>query len=111
MTTLTDKVLSLLGFAAKAGKLSYGFDSVKNTLLQNKSKLVLIANDVSPKSKKEVLFYSDKSKTQCMVLDEYNMETMSHAIGRRCGIISVNDASFSQGLLSAINVGRNLNDK
>lgn len=111
MTHLNDKVLSLLGFAAKAGKLSYGFDSVKATLLKNKSKLILIANDVSPKSKKEVLFYSEKSKTQNIVLDDCNMKTMSHAIGRRCGIISVNDDSFSKGLLSAINVGRNLNDK
>ena len=108
---MNDKVLSLIGLAIKAGKLSCGFDSVKATLLQNKSKLVLVASDVSPKSKKEVLFYSDKTKTQYMVLDEYNMETVSHAIGRRCGIISVNDDSFSKGLLSAINVGRNLNDK
>lgn len=108
---MNDKVLSLIGLATKAGKLSYGFDSVKATLLQNKSKLVLIASDVSPKSKKEVLFYSDKTKTECIILDDYNMETISHAIGRKCGIISVNDDSFSDGLLSAINVGRNLNDK
>lgn len=107
---MNDKVLSLIGLAAKAGKLSYGFDSVKATLLQNKSKLVLVAGDVSPKSKKEVLFYSDRSKTRCILLDDYNMETISHAIGRRCGIVSVNDDSFSRGLLSAINVGRNLND-
>ena len=107
---MNDKILTLLGFATKAGKLSYGFDAVKTALAQSKSKLVLIANDVSPKSKKEVLFYSDKSKTQCMVLDEYNMETVSHAVGHKCGIKSVNDISFSDGLLSVINAGRNLND-
>lgn len=108
---MNDKVLSLLGFAAKAGKLSYGFDSVKTSLFQNKSKLVLVANDVSPKSRKEILFFGDKFKIQCILLEMYNMETVSHAIGRKCGIISVNDISFSQGLLTAINAGRNLNDK
>ena len=108
---MNDKILTLLGFAAKAGKLSYGFDAVKTALMQSKSKLVLIANDVSPKSQKEVAFFAGKSKTPNMVLDAYDMETVSHAVGRKCGIVSVNDSSFAEGLLSAINVGRNLNDK
>lgn len=106
-----NKVLGLLGFASKAGKLSYGFDAVHTALSQKKSKLLLIANDVSPKSQKEVLFFGDKFKTKTIVLDECDMQMLSHAVGRKCGIISVNDDSFSQGLLSAINAGRNLNDK
>lgn len=108
---MTEKVLSLLGFAAKAGKLSYGFDAVKTALLRKMSKLVLIAGDVSPKSKKEILFFAEKSGTNVTVLDECDMQTLSHSVGRKCGIISVNDISFSQGLLSVINAGRNLNDK
>jgi len=107
---LNDKILTLLGFASKAAKLSFGFDAVKTALTQSKSKLVLIANDVSPKSKKEVLFFSEKFKSKALVLANYDMETLSHAVGRKCGIVSVNDASFAEGLLSAINVGRNLND-
>ena len=106
-----NKVLTLLGFASKAGKLSYGFDAVRTSLSQKKSKLLLIANDVSPKSRKEILFFGDKFKTQVIVLDDCDMETLSHAVGRKCGIISVNDDSFSQGLISAISVGRNINDK
>ncbi|MBE6810829.1 MAG: hypothetical protein E7521_07215 [Ruminococcaceae bacterium] len=107
---MNDKILTLLGFASKAAKLSFGFDAVKTALTQSKSKLVLIANDVSPKSKKEVLFFSEKFKSKALVLANYDMETLSHAVGRKCGIVSVNDASFAEGLLSAINVGRNLND-
>lgn len=106
-----DKVLTLLGFASKAGKLSYGFDAACSALSQNKSKLLLIANDISPKSQKEVLFFGDRFKTKTFVLSDYNMETVSHAVGRKCGIISVNDTEFSKGLISAINAGRNLNDK
>ena len=105
------KVLTLLGFASKAGKLSYGFDAVRTALSQKKSKLLLIANDVSPKSQKEVMFFGEKFKTQVIVLNDCNMETLSHAVGRKCGIISVNDVSFSQGLLTAINVGRNLDEQ
>ena len=108
---MNDKILTLLGFASKAGKLSYGFDAVKTALTQSKSKLVLMASDVSSKSQKEVFFYGEKFKTTAMVLNDYDMETISHAVGRKCGIVSVNDVSFAEGLLSAINVGRNLNDK
>ena len=108
---MNDKILTLLGFAAKAGKLSYGFDATKTALSQKKAKLVLIATDISPKSQKEVLFFGDKFKIKAIILNDYSIETISHAVGRKCGIISVNDASFGDGLLSAINVGRNLNDK
>ena len=108
---MNDKILTLLGFASKAGKLSYGFDAVKTSLSQSKSKLVLMANDVSGKSQKEVSFFSDKFKTKAYVLERYDMKTLSHAVGKKCGIISVNDNSFADGLLSAIDVGRNLNDK
>ncbi len=108
---MNSKVLTLLGFASKAGKLSYGFDAVRSALSQKKSKLLLVANDVSPKSQKEVLFFGQKFKTQVQVLNDYDMETVSHAVGRKCGILSVNDDSFAQGLIAAINAGRNLNDK
>ncbi|MBR5472831.1 MAG: ribosomal L7Ae/L30e/S12e/Gadd45 family protein [Clostridia bacterium] len=106
-----NKVLTLLGFATKAGKLSYGFDATRTALSQKKSKLLLIANDVSPKSKKEILFFGEKFKTDAIVLENLDMATVSHAVGRKCGIISVNDTDFSNGLISAINAGRNLNDK
>ena len=108
---MMSKVLSLLGFASKAGKLSYGFDAVRTALCQKKSKLLLVANDISSKSLKEVNFFGDKFKTEVVAFADINMQTLSHAVGRKCGIISVNDESFSKGLLSAINAGRNLNDK
>lgn len=106
-----NKVLSLLGFASKAGKLSYGFDASYTALTHKKSKLLLIANDVSPKSQKEVFFFGEKFKTTVIVLKDFDKETLSHAIGHKCGILSVNDTAFSDGLISVINAGRNLNDK
>lgn len=100
---MNDKVLTLLGFASKAGKLSYGMDAVKASLSQKKSKLVLISKDVSPKSSKEAVFFAEKSKIPVFLLGEHNMETVSHAVGRKCGILSVNDKSFSNSLVSVLN--------
>ncbi len=107
---MNNKELTLLGFAAKAGKLSYGMDAVKTALLQKKSKLVLMANDISPKSQKEVLFFAKKQNVTVNVLRDYNMETVSHAVGRKCGILSVNDSSFSNALTSELEAGRKIND-
>ena len=99
---MNDKILTLLGFAAKAGKLSYGFDAVKTALTKNKSTLVLTACDVSQKSQKEVLFFCDKYNSKSIFLSDYNMETLSRAVGRKCGILSVNDSSFSEGITKAV---------
>lgn len=95
---MNDKLLTLLGFASKANKLSYGFDAVCASLSKGKSELVLTANDISQKSKKEISFFCNKFKTQLIVLDNYNMQTLSHAIGHKCAIISVNDISFASGI-------------
>ena len=105
-----NKVLTLLGFASKAGKLSYGFDAVRTSLSQKKSKLLLLANDISQKSKKEILFFGNKYNVSVIDLEQIDIQTLSHAVGRKCGIISVNDESFTSGLLAAIYAGRNLND-
>lgn len=99
---MNDKVLALLGFASKAGKLSYGMDSVRTTLSQKKSKLVLIANDVSQKSMKEVNFHCEKYSVKAIILSNFDMQTVSQAVGKKCGIVSVNDSSFSNGLISAL---------
>lgn len=99
---MNDKFLTLLGFAAKAGKLSYGFDAANGALSKKKSKLVLVACDISPKSKKEILFFCDKAQTQAVVLKAYDMDALSRAVGRKCGIISVNDVMFSDGIKNAI---------
>ena len=50
------KALTLLGFAAKAGKLSFGMDAAVKTLKSGKAFLAVAAYDVSDKSRKEIAF-------------------------------------------------------
>ncbi len=109
---MTDKALTLLGFAAKAGKLSYGMDAAKTALKQNKSRLILSAEDVSPKSQKEAAFFAEKNNTRFVVAARVDIFTLSKAVGRKCGIVSVNDSGFADALLKAvISEGVNANDK
>lgn len=108
---MTDKkVLTLLGFAAKAGKLSYGMDASLKALTAKRSQLILAAEDVSPKSQKEAAFFSHKGSVNFLILKGFNITTVSDAVGRRCGIISVNDNGFADALLKAYSQGGNAND-
>ncbi|MBO5090529.1 MAG: ribosomal L7Ae/L30e/S12e/Gadd45 family protein [Clostridia bacterium] len=95
---VNNKLLTLLGFAAKAGKLSYGMDMSQLAVKTGKSFLVIAACDVSEKSKKEITFHTNNKSVPFIVLDGVNIETVSKAVGRKCGILSVNDKSFAEAI-------------
>lgn len=99
---LNSKVLALLGFASKAKKLSFGMNEAKWALEKGKSKLIVVACDVSEKSKKEINFFSSNKDIKVLTLESISIKTVSEAVGRNCGIISVNDSGFADGILMAI---------
>ena len=107
----TDKAIALLGFAAKAGKLSYGMDAAVKTLKSGKARLVAAARDVSPKSRKEAAFFANKGSVEFLTLEGLDIETLSVAVGRRCGIITINDSGFADAILKAYTRGGNANDE
>lgn len=104
---MTDKFLTLLGFAAKAGRLSYGMDMAVTAMRSKKAKLVLVCSDISPKSQKEVAYHAEKYNTEHICLGDYDKEAVSGAVGRICGIVSVNDSSFAGAVKSALAKGGN----
>lgn len=95
---MESKILTLLGFASKARKLSFGAASSSETLKSGKSKLIVISCDISEKSKKEIRFLSDKYSVDAIILDTVSTITLSNAVGRNCGILSVNDSSFASAI-------------
>jgi len=44
---MTDRVLSFISLARKAGKLTVGFDVTAAAAMQGKAKLILLASDLS----------------------------------------------------------------
>lgn len=101
---MKNKILSLLGFATKAGKLGFGFEAAREALRDKKSKLILIASDISEKSLKEMKFYSEKANVRCIELKDLTMIDVSNSVGRKCGIISVNDNGFADALQKAYDI-------
>lgn len=95
---MKNKVLTLLGFAAKAGKLSYGACACKTALKTRRSKAILCAENLSEKSLKEIAFFSGKSNVKVFSLSDISITDLSQAVGHKCGIISVNEKGFAQSL-------------
>ncbi len=96
-----NKILSLLGFAAKAGKLCYGYEATVAALKAGKSRLVIIADDISAKSRKETVFFADKANIRHLALNGIFIKDISDAVGHKCGIISLNDKGFADAVLKA----------
>lgn len=105
-----NKTLTLLGFASKALKLEYGMQKSIEALKKNRSKLIVTASDLSEKSKKEILFYANKQNIRLLTLD-VTVENLSTAVGRKCGVISVNDNGFADAIFNNQEANSNANDQ
>ena len=92
-----DKILNFLGIARRAGKLSLGFDAAEESVNKKKSKLLILACDVSERTRKSVEKISEKGNIKT-VFSEIPMEKIGNAMGKSVGIISVNDEGFAKRL-------------
>lgn len=99
---MNSKALTLLGFASKAGKLSFGFASALEAVNREKAKIIITAADVSPKTKKEITYHSEKKGVKVIDLKETDIFKLSSAVGHKCGVISVNDNGFADALKEEI---------
>ena len=103
---MNSKILSLLGFASKSGNLRFGFASCLEVLGRKKAKLIICANDLSEKTKKEITFHAEKTGIEVLTLKTVDIFTLSNSIGHKCVVISVNETGFAKSLKEEI-----LNDK
>lgn len=87
-----DKILSLLGLANRAKKLCFGEDCLEN---MSKVKYLIIANDISPKSKERFL----KKCTYYNVpyIDKYSSEQLANALGKNLvKVVGLTDTGFKK---------------
>lgn len=105
------KTAALLGFAAKAGKLSYGAAAAEEAIRRGKARLAVAARDISAKSFKEIKFQAAKKNIPVVLLRDFDINAVSSAVGRKCGILSVNDSSFADAVIAAVQSGGNANEQ
>lgn len=99
---MNEKLLGLLGLAARARKITTGEELVVKDVRSGKAKLVFIASDASNNSRKKI---EDKCKyynvEYHVVGDRYQL---GHAIGKEKRVaIAILDSGFAKKMSSLLN--------
>ncbi len=92
-----NKLLSMLGIARKAGKLSLGNDPAIEAIRNGLAYLILTASDLSQRTLRGICYAAEEKMIEILIIDN-TMDEIEIALGRRTGIIAVNDAGFAEKL-------------
>lgn len=92
---MNSKVLQDLSLIKRAGKLVLGFDVVKASLADQSAFLLVTANDLSEKTKKEVAFLKDKFNIPHITIN-HTLDELWYVLGKRVGVMSVTDKGLSE---------------
>lgn len=107
-----NKVLSLLGLSARAGKIASGEFMTETAVKSRKAKLVIVAGDASDNTGK--LFHDKCSFYKVPVYDYGTKETLGHAIGKeQRAAVAVLDTGLAQTIISHLeeNLKATVSDK
>lgn len=95
---MQDKILSLLGLACKAGKISSGEFSVEKDVKSGRAYLVIVAGDASQSTYKS---YKDMCSFYKVPLIVYgDKDVLGHCIGKEFrAAVAIKDQGFANSIL------------
>ena len=95
------KMLSYMGFAAKARKIVNGYNTCVFTMEKRKVKLLIIAADLAENSKKKMMSAAKKFNVEYRIFgDSDEMSRMTGTSGK--GIFGITDENFANVILKEI---------
>lgn len=99
-----NKIYGLLGLARRAGKISFGTESAKETIEKKKAKLVIIAEDSSNRTKNNFKMLCEKLSVQVRIIGK--IEDLSQSIGQvNKAVLVIKDENFAKEILKRIDGG------
>ena len=101
---INKKVCGLLGLSRKSGNIIDGTDAVIENIIKGKIKLVLLAEDCSERTKRNLENISHEKRVRIFCYG--TMEELSKAIGNRNkAVIGIKDSNLSNEIWKIINGG------
>ncbi|HPF43260.1 MAG TPA: ribosomal L7Ae/L30e/S12e/Gadd45 family protein [Syntrophomonadaceae bacterium] len=98
-----NKIMNLIGLAQKAGKLSNGTESVKNSLTKGKAFLLVISNDIAENTRQELLNSAERAKVPWIISG--NKYELGNSVGKEYRVaVTINDHGMAQRILSEIKI-------
>lgn len=92
-----NRILSTLSLCRRASKLVCGFDLVKQAVINQKVYIVLLASDLSPKTKKEVEFVCNSRQIGVLTLPA-TIDEIWYSVGKRAGVLAVTERGLAEKL-------------
>ncbi len=105
---MNEKFKALLGFAVKAGRVSFGHDAVKQCIRLKRAKLLLFTRDASPRLREELTGLA--GNVPAIDLAE-SADELAAVLGRRAAALAVGDEGFAQSLLKHVETTVTQEDK
>lgn len=96
---MDDRLLSLLGLARRAGRLALGSDAAQKAALSGRCSLILFSSDLSPRTARSVRAAAGRRNVKTAAL-RATMDEIGAAVGKRTGVLAVNDTGFAKKLLA-----------
>ena len=90
-----EKLSGFLGLSRKAGKIVFGFDMTVEAMRKKTAKLVLLSNDCSERTARNIKRIAEENKTEILILP-LSMDEIGYAVAKRVGVLSVCDSGFSK---------------
>jgi ribosomal protein L7Ae-like RNA K-turn-binding protein len=92
-------IMNFLGLSRKAGKLSIGHDSVIESIVKDKSELLILSRDASERLKNEIKHAATYGNRNIPVIESpFSMDDYYNGIGKKSAVFSVTDKSFKEKL-------------
>lgn len=99
MKSKEERLLGMLGLAARARMLSIGTDIACDSVRGGNAKLLIVAHDASENTKKRVFNCAKYYETACYEIP-IGQNELAHALGKRgaTAALSLNDRNMAKGI-------------
>lgn len=94
---INNKILGLIGLAARARNICFGSDSVEENIVKHKVDLIILAEDGSERTKSKFIKLSQDYNVPILV--QGDIETLSKTIGKlNKAVIGIKDKNIAKGI-------------
>ena len=101
---INNNILGLIGLAMKAGKIAFGADSVEESILKRKVKLVIVSEESSERTKSKFIKLCQNYNIPIII--DGNIDDLSKTIGKsNKAIIGIKDINFANSIQKKYNGG------
>lgn len=95
------KLAGTLTLCRRAGRLAVGYDQVKESVQKKNACLILLAQDISPRTAERVRALAPGQQPPTRELP-FSMDELEQLLGKRIGVAAVTDAGFAGSLLKKL---------